>query len=67
MQKISEEMRLKYLAAEQLGLTEKLMSVGWAGLTTQETGRIGGMVGALKKQRGKGIYTIHVYSLCHGI
>lgn len=54
MQKISEEMRLKYLAAQQLGLTEKLLSVGWAGLSTQETGRIGGMVGALKKRRGKG-------------
>ena len=45
--------KLKYLAAEQLGLTEKLLSVGWAGLSTQETGRIGGLVGAMKKRRGK--------------
>ena len=48
-----EELKMKYRAAEQLGLTEKLMRVGWAGLTTQETGRIGGLVGAMRKRRGK--------------
>ena len=49
----NEELRLKYRAAAQLGLTEKLMQVGWAGLSTQETGRIGGLVGAMRRQRGK--------------
>ncbi len=44
---------LKYRAAERLGLTGKLMEVGWAGLSTQETGRIGGLVGAMKRQKGK--------------
>ncbi|MBQ7455964.1 MAG: small, acid-soluble spore protein, alpha/beta type [Clostridia bacterium] len=47
------EKRLKYRAAAQLGLTEKLLAVGWAGLSAQETGRIGGLVGAMKKRRGK--------------
>lgn len=53
MAELNEEKKLKYRAAEQLGLTEKLRSVGWAGLSTQETGRIGGLVGAMRKRRGK--------------
>ncbi len=34
----------KYDAAEALGLTERLRSVGWAGLSAKETGRIGARV-----------------------
>lgn len=47
-----DSLEMKYRAAEQLGLTEKLLQVGWAGLSTQETGRIGGLVGAMRR-RGK--------------
>ena len=47
----SEEMELKYRAAARLGLTDKLLRVGWAGLSAQETGRIGAMVAAMR--RGK--------------
>lgn len=36
--------RLKYEAAEELGLLEKLMEVGWSGLTARETGLIGARV-----------------------
>ena len=28
---VNDEMRLKYRAAERLGLTDKLLQVGWAG------------------------------------
>ncbi len=49
---MEDEKRLKYSAAARLGLTEKLLAVGWAGLSAQETGRIGGLVRAMKK-RGK--------------
>lgn len=53
MQDAQEQMRLKYRAAEQLGLTPKLLAVGWGGLSAQETGRIGGLVSGMKKHRGK--------------
>ena len=39
--------RLKYEAAEELGLVEKLLEVGWSGLSARETGLIGA------KMRGK--------------
>lgn len=41
---MSDAEHLKYKAAEQLGLTDRLMQVGWAGLTAGETGKIGGIV-----------------------
>lgn len=36
--------RLKYEAAEELGLLDKLVEVGWGGLTAKETGMIGARV-----------------------
>ena len=30
---VNDEMRLKYRAAERLGLTDKLLQVGWGGLS----------------------------------
>ncbi len=50
MRMLSQEERLKYEIAEELGLLPKLKEVGWAGLSTAESGRIGGMVGAKKRQ-----------------
>ena len=41
---MEETERLKYEVAEELGLTQRLLRVGWAGLTAGETGRIGGIV-----------------------
>ena len=41
---MDETERLKYEVADELGLTERLTRVGWAGLTAGETGRIGGIV-----------------------
>ena len=45
------DLYLKYEAARQLGLTEKLLRVGWAGLSAQETGRIGSLVKHMRMQR----------------
>ena len=42
--------RAKYRAAQEAGLLERVMEVGWAGLTAKETGRIGGLVGHKKRQ-----------------
>lgn len=44
---------MKMEIAEELGLMEKVAEFGWGGLTAKETGRIGGMMTAKKKQRKK--------------
>ena len=36
--------RAKYRAAQEAGLLERVLEVGWAGLTAKESGRIGGML-----------------------
>lgn len=48
----AEEMRekIKYEIAEELGLAEKVDKYGWSGLTSSETGKIGGMMTKRKKQ-----------------
>ena len=46
---LSREDRLKYEIAQELGLLEKLKEVGWAGLSAAESGRIGGLIGARKR------------------
>ncbi len=41
---MDEAERLKYEAADELGLTPRLLRVGWGGLTAVETGRVGALV-----------------------
>ena len=53
MRMLSQEERLKYEVARELGLLPKLRQVGWAGLSTAESGRIGGLVGAKLRQMQK--------------
>ena len=50
---LSRDERMKYEIAQELGLLEKLKEVGWAGLSTAESGRIGGLVGARRRQQRK--------------
>jgi len=45
--------RLKYEVARELGLMPKVLQVGWPGLTTAESGRVGGIV-ARRLREGKG-------------
>jgi len=47
---LSREERMKYEIAKELGLLERVREVGWAGLTAQETGRIGGLIGRRKRR-----------------
>ncbi|MCR4944054.1 MAG: alpha/beta-type small acid-soluble spore protein [Clostridium sp.] len=42
--------KIKYEIAEELGLKDKVDSLGWGGLTSEETGRIGGIMTKRKKQ-----------------
>ncbi|MDL2206540.1 small, acid-soluble spore protein, alpha/beta type [Eubacteriales bacterium OttesenSCG-928-N13] len=41
---MTRQERLKYEAAAELGLLEKLLEVGWSGLTARETGLVGAKV-----------------------
>ena len=47
---LSQADRCKYEVARELGLLEKLTQVGWAGLSTAESGRIGGLIGARRRK-----------------
>lgn len=40
----SEQLRAKYRAAEAAGLLDRVLEVGWAGLSAKESGRIGGIL-----------------------
>lgn len=42
--------KMKYEIAEELGLKDKVDKVGWSGLTSEETGRIGGIMTKRKKE-----------------
>ena len=39
-----ERLREKYRAAQKAGLLERVLEVGWAGLSAKESGRIGGLM-----------------------
>ena len=49
----AEKMRekVKYEIAEELGLMDKVKKEGWGGLSSEETGRIGGIMAKRKKDR----------------
>lgn len=47
---LSREQRMKYEIAQELGLLDRVRQVGWAGLTAKESGKIGGVLSARKKQ-----------------
>ncbi len=40
---------MKYEIAKELGLLEKVEQLGWKGLTSKESGRIGGIMGKKKR------------------
>lgn len=44
---------MKYEIAEELGLLEKVKKVGWKGLTSKESGQIGGIMGKRKREKAK--------------
>ncbi len=47
---LKPEELLKYEIAEELGLSDKVMSGGWRSLTAKESGRIGGLVTKRKRE-----------------
>jgi small acid-soluble spore protein F (minor alpha/beta-type SASP) len=48
-----ERERIKYEIAEELGLLDKVKKYGWDGLTSGETGRIGGIMTKRNKEAGR--------------
>ena len=48
---LTRQERRKYEIARELGLLDRVKAVGWAGLSTAESGRIGGLVGARKRKK----------------
>ena len=49
LSELTEEEKMKYEVAEELGLLDKVLKDGWRSLTSKETGKIGGLV--TKKRR----------------
>ena len=50
---LTENDRLKYEIAEEIGLGDKVAKFGWKSLTSKESGKIGGMMAARRKNKGK--------------
>lgn len=48
-----KDLAMKLEIAEELGLLEKVERLGWKGLTSRESGRIGGIMGGRKKKERK--------------
>ena len=51
LSELTEEEKMKYEVAEELGLLDRVLKEGWRSLTSKETGKIGGLV--TKKRREK--------------
>ena len=43
--------RNKYRAAEAAGLLDRVLEVGWAGLSAKESGRIGGVLAHMDQEK----------------
>lgn len=50
---LSEDERLKYEIAGELGLLDQVLENGWRSLSAKETGRIGGLMTRRKTNRSK--------------
>ncbi len=49
LEELTQEEKLKYEIAEELGLLDRAMEEGWRSLSSKETGRIGGLMTKKKK------------------
>lgn len=53
LEELTQEEKMKYEIAEELGLLDKVMQEGWRALSSKETGRIGGLMTKKKKELDK--------------
>jgi len=49
LSELTDDEKMKYEIAEELGLLDKVLKEGWKSLSSKETGKIGGLV--TKKRR----------------
>lgn len=47
--KLDPEKRMKYEIAEELGILDNVLTLGWENLSARETGKIGGLVAKRRK------------------
>lgn len=48
---LTEEEKIKYEIAEELGVLDKVLESGWKSLSAKETGRIGGLMTRRRRQQ----------------
>ena len=53
LDELTQDEKLKYEIAEELGLLDKVLSEGWRSLSAKETGRIGGLIARKKREDEK--------------
>lgn len=51
LSELDADVQEKYEVAKELGIYDKVLEKGWGSLTTEETGRVGGM---LRKRKNSG-------------
>ena len=51
LDQLTEEEKMKYEIADELGLLDRVMKDGWKSLSSKETGRIGGILARKRKNR----------------
>ena len=61
-EKLSDNDKLKYEIAAELGLMDKVNATGWKSLTAKESGRVGGILARRKRQAKKQDDTSGMYS-----
>ena len=53
LDQLTEEEKMKYEIADELGLLDRVMKDGWKSLSSKETGRIGGILARKRKNLSK--------------
>ncbi|MDO5538497.1 MAG: small, acid-soluble spore protein, alpha/beta type [Eubacteriales bacterium] len=50
---LTEDEKVKYEIAQELGLLDRVLTDGWKSLSAKETGRIGGLMTRRKREKEK--------------
>lgn len=53
LEELTQEEKMKYEIAEELGLLDRVLSDGWRSLSSKETGRIGGLLARRRREENK--------------
>ncbi len=51
LENLTEQEKMKYEIAEELGLLERVIENGWKTLSAKETGRIGGLITKRRREQ----------------